>query len=230
MANTIYDTDFIKLIDGRDIHISPLKIKFLRQFMDKFQNVKLSKNDEEALDCLVECATIAMKQYCPEIDTTQKLEDSVDLPTIYKILGIAGGININEDSKESVKDQAEESGQSWEDIDLASLEAEVFILGIWKNYEELEEQLSMPELIKTITQKREDEYRNKKFFAAMKGIDLDKESGKSSQDAWEKMKAKVFSNGKTSNPNDIVALQGANAQKAGFGIGMGLNYQDLTKK
>jgi hypothetical protein len=44
------------------------------------------------------------------------------------------------------------------------------------------------------------------------------------------MKAKVFSGGKASNANDVLALQGVNAQKAGFGIGMGLGYEDLTKK
>ena len=44
------------------------------------------------------------------------------------------------------------------------------------------------------------------------------------------MKARVFSRGQTSDGNDVLALQGANAQKAGFGIGMGLEYEDLTKK
>ena len=44
------------------------------------------------------------------------------------------------------------------------------------------------------------------------------------------MKAKHFSGGRTTDANDVVALQGANASKAGFGIGMGLGYQDLTKK
>jgi hypothetical protein len=60
----------------------------------------------------------------------------------------------------------------------------------------------------------------------MQGVDLDKQSGK--QNAWEEMKARVFSGGKASNANDVVALQGANAQKAGFGIGMGLSYEKLT--
>ena len=44
------------------------------------------------------------------------------------------------------------------------------------------------------------------------------------------MKARVFSKGKTADGNDILALQGPNAQKAGFGIGMGLDYEDLTKQ
>jgi len=44
------------------------------------------------------------------------------------------------------------------------------------------------------------------------------------------MKARVFSGGKAQGSNDILAYQGANANKAGFGIGMGLDYEDLTKK
>jgi hypothetical protein len=44
------------------------------------------------------------------------------------------------------------------------------------------------------------------------------------------MKARVFSGGKAKDGNDVLALQGVNAQKAGFGIGMGLGYEDLTKK
>ena len=57
----------------------------------------------------------------------------------------------------------------------------------------------------------------------MQGVDLDKASGK--ENAWEDMKARVFSKGAANGSNDILALQGANAQKAGFGIGMGIDYE-----
>jgi hypothetical protein len=59
--------------------------------------------------------------------------------------------------------------------------------------------------------------------AAMQGVDLDKNSGSGNE--WEDMKARVFSKGKTTDGNDILALQGVNAEKAGFGIGMGLDYE-----
>ena len=227
MATTIYDIGNIELIDGNKISITPLKIKYLRQFMVAFEKVKDSKNDEEAIEHLVECAVICMKQYAPEIDSVEKLEDSIDLPTIYAILDIAAGIKI-QNAEENIKEQATDSGATWETLDLAKLEAEVFLLGIWKDYNELETNLSMPELVATLESKRELDYLERKFLAAIQGIDLDKESGKSSN-AWEEMKARVFSGGKTNNPNDITALQGYNAQKAGFGIGMGLEYEDLTQ-
>jgi len=191
-------------------------------------DVKSSKDDDEAIVNLTKCAAICMKQYYPSISTQEKLEDSIDLKGVYKILDIAAGIKINEEKNESVKEQATESGGSWEKLDLAKLEAELFLLGIWKDYDELETNLSMPELVVTLESKRDVEYQERKFLAAIQGIDLDKQSGKSSN-AWEEMKARVFSKGKTNNPNDITALQGYNAQKAGFGIGMGLEYEDLTQ-
>ena len=198
--------------------------------MEAFELVKTANNDEEAIIFLSNCAAIAMRQYYPKISTISELEDSVNLPTIYKILDIAAGIKIDGKSESPVKQQAEDSGSSWEKLDLAKLEAELFLLGIWKDYEELEVSLSMPELMLTLESKRDLDYQEKKFLAAMQGVDLDKNSGNSSGNKWEEMKAKVFSGGKAANANDVLALQGVNAQKAGFGIGMGLGYEDLTKK
>jgi hypothetical protein len=229
MATRIYESKTIKLIDGTLVYLTPLKIKYLREFMDAFEFVKTATNDEQAIFFLSECARIAMQQYYPQIQTVYDLEDSVDLNTVYDILDVAAGVKIKKDSN-NVKQEAVESGATWETFDLAKLESELFLLGIWKDYEELESSLSMPELMAALEAKRELDYTDKKFFAAMQGVDLDKESGKDKQDAWQKLKAKVFSGGKTTDSNDITALQGFNAQKAGFGIGMGLGYQDLTKK
>lgn len=231
MATKIYDVETILLIDGTEVRLTPLKIKYLREFMEIFEGVKKSSNDDEAIQFLLECALTTMKQYYPKIKTVEELEDSINLPAIYRIIDIAAGIRVNENNEEeSIKDQATESSSTWENLDLAKLESEVFLLGIWKDYEELESSLSMPELVATLGSKRELDYNEKKFLAAIQGVDLDKQSGKEEANAWEKMKAKVFSGGKASNPNDVLALQGANAQRAGFGIGMGIGYEDLTKK
>lgn len=196
--------------------------------MSKFEDVKKSENDAIAISHLVECALVAMKQYCPRIKTVDDLEDSIDLPGIYSVIDFAAGIKLNEKKEDPVVKQATDGGMTWDNLDLAKLEAEAFLIGIWKDYEELETSLSMPELLATLNSKRDAEYQERKFFAAIQGVDLDKQSGQT--DPWEAMKAKVFSRGKTANPNDVTALQGMNAQKAGFGIGMGLDYVDMTKK
>lgn len=110
------------------------------------------------------------------------------------------------------------------------MESEVFLLGIWKDYQELEDSLSVPELVATLESKREKEYESQKFLAAIQGINLDESAGRSSrgtQKEWEDLKAKVFSRGTTVDSNDIISLQGANAQKAGFGINNGLEYVNL---
>jgi hypothetical protein len=223
MATTIYTSGFISTIDGVELYITPLKIKYMRDFMAKFEDVKASRNDGEAITSLAECSLITMRQYCPEIKTMEEFEDSFDLPTIYELLKLSTGINIKPDKEESVKEQATESGSSWEELDLAKLESEVFLLGIWKDYEELETSLSMPELVVTLEARRELDYSEKKFLAAMQGVDLDEQSGK--KNAWEEMKARVFSGGQATDANDIMAYQGPNAAKAGFGIGNGLSYE-----
>jgi hypothetical protein len=231
MATTIYNTQTIHLFDGTELEIIPLKIKYLREFMEIFENIKDAKGDDEAMGVLVECVRICMKQYYPAIsNTVSQIEDNIDMPTIYKILDTSAGIRINKKSETPVKDQAIDSGQTWKDLDLAKLESEVFLLGIWKDYQELEISLSMPELMATLEVSRELDYTEKKFLAAIQGVDLDKnsESGRG-QKEWEDMKARVFSKGQTSDSNDILSLQGPTAQKAGFGIGMGLDYEDLTK-
>lgn len=229
MATKIYDMDTVTMLDGTVIRLTPLKIAYLREFMDKFDLVKKAKNDHESIEALITCAMIAMRQYYPAMDTMEKLEDNADLKTIHYIVDSAAGIstkqNRNDNDAPIPSEQTE--GGSWETLDLAKLESEVFLLGIWKDYEELEISLSMPELVATLESKRELDYQEKKFLAAIQGVDLDEQSGNKKEDPWEAMKARVFSGGKTSDPNDITAYQGINAQKAGFGIGMGLTYEKV---
>jgi len=232
MATKIYTYTKVKLIDGTEIEIPPLKIKYLREFMDVFSQMEKVDNDYDAIDVLVECVRISMQQYYPKISKNiDQIEDNLDMNTIYEILEYSAGVKINKNKQDSIKDQSQKTdgsdktrGETWEELDLAKLESEVFTLGIWKNYEELELSLSMPELMQTIALKRELDYEEKKFLAAIQGVDIEKNN---KSNAWEEMKARVFSKGQAANANDVLALQGANAQKAGFGIGMGLDYEDL---
>jgi len=85
----------------------------------------------------------------------------------------------------------------------------------------------MPELVATLNAARESEQQKQKFLAAIQGIDLDKSSKSGGQKEWEDLKARAFSGGKANDSDDVLSLQGINAQQAGFGIGMGLEYSDL---
>ena len=198
--------------------------------MDVFRDI--DENEPDRMLHLIKCATVCMKQYYPRIRTIEDFEDNIDVDSMYTILDIGAGIKIKKDKDQEVADaikgkkEEEDDGRSWDTTDLAALESEAFLIGIWKDYEELETSLSMQELVAIVNKKRELDYSDKKFFAAIQGVDLDKESGnKKEVDPWEAMKARVFSRGATSDPNDIMALQGVNAEKAGFGIGMGLDYE-----
>lgn len=99
---------------------------------------------------------------------------------------------------------------------------------MWKDYQELEDSLSMPELIVTLEAKRKSDHEQRKFMAAIQGINLDEASGETKgQKEWEDLKARVFSRGQTKDSNDVLSLQGPKAKKTGFGIGMGLDYEDM---
>ena len=83
----------------------------------------------------------------------------------------------------------------------------------------------MPELVAILEAKNKEDYESKKFMAALQGVNIDSNS---SENKWEEIKARAFSKGATSNPNDILALQGKAAQRAGFGIGHGLDYEVIN--
>jgi hypothetical protein len=234
MPTKIYDIGYVKTIYGKQIELSPLKIKYMRQFMERFNDVKTAKNEEHLVEILTECATIAMRQICPEIETVEQFEDTFDLKSMYKIIEFAGGIKMddNEDSlEEQQKVEVDSSKSGWEDLDLNKLESEAFLLGIWKNYEELESSICLAELMSILEQKREMDYQDKKFTASLKGIDLDEASGKQAEDPWEAMKARVAAQASgigNGDPNDILSYQGIKAQQAGFGIGHGLDYEVIN--
>ena len=86
----------------------------------------------------------------------------------------------------------------------------------------------MPELITTLQAKNKQDYEDKKFLASLQGIDLEGENSSEGQNKWEEMKTRVLSGGVTSNSNDIISLQGRAAAQAGFGIGMGLDYEVIS--
>jgi hypothetical protein len=226
MATEIIKRETIQLFDGTEIELSPLKIFYLRELMSAFEFMKNAENEMEIISVLAECSRIAMKQFYPSLSgSVDDVEDNMDLKTIYRILDIGAGIKFNQDSEE-VKQEEPKEGSDWKDLDLAKIESEVFLLGAWKNYDELEKTMSIPEVVITLGAGRELDYQEKKFLAAIQGVDLEEASGqKAEPDAWEKMKSRILYNGK--DANDITNLTGKRAIAAGFGIGMGMEYEEV---
>lgn len=98
MATTVYEKEELTLIDGTKIEVRPLKISLLRPFMKKFEGVAAVADDnEKSMTLLIECVQIAMQQYKPELaEDIAKLEEVLDLPTVYKIVEAASGTRFNE--------------------------------------------------------------------------------------------------------------------------------------
>jgi len=96
MTAIVHEETSVNLMDGTEIKMRPLKISLLREFMKKFETIaKVSDDNDKSMDILMECVQIALKQYKPEIAEDLKgLEDLVDLPTVYKIVEEASGINL----------------------------------------------------------------------------------------------------------------------------------------
>ena len=82
------------------------------------------------------------------------------------------------------------------------------MLGHWKNFDELESNLSIDELMAVIKASREKENRNNKFLAAINGVDLEESS-------------------EETVTQDIKSLRGFQANNEGFGIGAGVGIMEL---
>lgn len=88
------------------------------------------------------------------------------------------------------------------------MESEVFLLGHWKNFDELESSLSVEELSAILDASREKEKRGNKFLAAINGVDLEEEESKEVEDISRLRNSRV-------------------ANEEGFGVGEGLGFLEL---
>jgi len=93
MATTINEAKTVKLLDGTEIELRPLKISLLRTFMGKFEKIQdVAEDNDKSITALLECVQIALEQFKPELAGDIKaLEDNIDLPTVYAIIEEASG-------------------------------------------------------------------------------------------------------------------------------------------
>lgn len=98
MATTVHQGEELTLMDGSKISVRPLKISLLRPFMKEFEAVAaVAEDNEKSMAILIDCVQIAMKQYSPELaEDKAKLEDILDLPTVYKIIEAASGVKLTD--------------------------------------------------------------------------------------------------------------------------------------
>ena len=99
MPTTVYDTLEIQLSNGKTITIKPLTIKKLKKFLavvKKLQDETV-KTEEDAMEIFIEAGMICMEQFAPDLSTDKELfEDTIEVPTLMKVLEIAGGLKLND--------------------------------------------------------------------------------------------------------------------------------------
>jgi hypothetical protein len=99
MPTTVYDTLEIKLSNEKTITIKPLTIKHLKKFLavvKKLQDDSV-KTEEDAMEIFVEAGMICMEQFSPDLALDRDLfESTIEIPTLMKILEIAGGLKLND--------------------------------------------------------------------------------------------------------------------------------------
>lgn len=119
MANTVYETTEIELSDGTEVTLKPLNIARLRRFMAAWDGMKdVEPGSNESMDVFLNCAGIGLESQLSEIESEKEtprfkdtkgkngkvldtkyqeyLEDVLDLDTIFLVLKIAGGLDLQD--------------------------------------------------------------------------------------------------------------------------------------
>ena len=99
MATTVYDVVEIELSNGEAITLKPLPIKQLKKFMDIVKEMELPENESEdaAMDVFIKAAMVCLEASKSPLATNKDLfEETVEVPTMMKILEVCGGLKLND--------------------------------------------------------------------------------------------------------------------------------------
>lgn len=100
MPTAVYETLEIKLSNGNTINIKPLTITNLKKFLAVVKGLQddTVQTEEDAMDIFIKAGMICMEQFSPDLATNQELfENTIEIPTLMKILEVAGGLKLNND-------------------------------------------------------------------------------------------------------------------------------------
>lgn len=108
MAKHVYDTKEIVLQNGMEVELAPLPIGRLRRFMKAWSAFEHAKNEDDAFEIYINCCGISLeKDFQAQLKTKdaekvltdeyrEKLEDILDMDTVYEILDVCGGMKLND--------------------------------------------------------------------------------------------------------------------------------------
>jgi hypothetical protein len=99
VPTTVYNIEEIELSDGSSLIIRPLTIKYLKKFLaviKKADSPEIS-SEEEIMEIFAEAAMVCLQQLKPELsEDLDKFEEIIEVPTMMKILELAGGLKLND--------------------------------------------------------------------------------------------------------------------------------------
>jgi len=97
LATTVYDVEEIQLQNGAIVKLKPLTIKELRKFMVAIAKTAEATTEDETLSILIEACAVALEKQLPDlVKDIDAFEDTLDVPTINRILEICGGIKMDD--------------------------------------------------------------------------------------------------------------------------------------
>ena len=98
MVKEVENKNELSLIDGTKFAVKPLRISLLKPFMEHFTKLQeVADDNSKSMDILVDCVQIAFKQYLPALaDNREAIEENLDLPTVYKIIDAASGMQLSD--------------------------------------------------------------------------------------------------------------------------------------
>ncbi len=97
MATTVYDVEEIQLQNGATVKLKPLTIKELRKFMAAIAKTAEVTTEDETLTILIDACAVALEKQLPDlVKDREAFEDTLDVPTINRILEVCGGIKMDD--------------------------------------------------------------------------------------------------------------------------------------
>lgn len=98
MVKEVQSRNELSLMDGTKFEIKPLRISLLKPFMAHFTKLQdVADDNTKSMDILLDCVQIAFKQYLPALaDNREVIEENLDLPTVYKIIDAASGMQLSD--------------------------------------------------------------------------------------------------------------------------------------
>ena len=97
MATTVYDVEEIQLQNGAVVKLKPLTIKELRKFMAAIAKTAEVTTEDETLTILIDACAVALEKQLPDlVKDRDAFEDTLDVPTINRILEVCGGIKMDD--------------------------------------------------------------------------------------------------------------------------------------